>query len=495
MRRPIGRVPIATRNSPAFQVQTAMLDIKTALTFVLFYAALDCVVWLLIWRTQRQLAGVGAIAGGYVLFALGLLLFPYRAPLGIVIANTLINVAQIQLADGFGQFLGQPRWRYAAGAVLIASLVFWTGAMIWFPDESAARIIASCVIALVAFVHMMRTLLRDRSQPRLLRIFTGLGVGLHIAVTTARLVDAAIDPSADIMRSPLQAWYLFEVGAITNFLFFCLLVMVGVRLARDLHRRNQELSREVTQRRSLQDKLSLTLETEVQLRSKQRQVLHIVSHEFRAPLAVIDHAADMIGAMLRRPDQAMDQKLWSIRDSVRRLLRLIDQLVVGDRVDERVMRWDRVAVRDLLTTICRSFGDTEPGGRLQLHIPQEPVWLTADRELMLAALGNVIDNALKYSPPEAPVFISFRREADELEIVVKDRGVGIPDAEIGRVGERFFRASNSKNVPGTGLGLYTVRRLLEYHRGRLELSRASDGGTLAVIKLPLEPAETAALAS
>src|SRR3546814_20188788 len=89
--------------------------------------------------------------------------------------------------------------------------------------------------------------------------------------------------------------------------------------------------------------------------------------------------------------------------------------------------------------------------------------------MLATVLINLIDNAVKYSPDHSLIGIVARATPDAILLSVADRGIGIPPAEAGLIGRRFFRASNTKPATGTGLGLHNARQLLDYHHGRPSL--------------------------
>jgi signal transduction histidine kinase len=105
--------------------------------------------------------------------------------------------------------------------------------------------------------------------------------------------------------------------------------------------------------------------------------------------------------------------------------------------------------------------------------------------MLATVVINLIDNALKYSPDDQPIHIDGRSDFGSIVIQVRDRGIGIPEAEVHKIGRRFFRASNTKAGSGTGLGLYSSRKLLAYHGGTLDLFSNEGGGTTAVARVPL----------
>jgi signal transduction histidine kinase len=111
----------------------------------------------------------------------------------------------------------------------------------------------------------------------------------------------------------------------------------------------------------------------------------------------------------------------------------------------------------------------------------------ADRELIGLALRQLLDNAVKYSPPTSAIEIAAT-VGETVDLSVRNSGPPIPEREQALLGERFYRGSQSRRVPGTGMGLAIVRQIAEAHRGRLSVSSSVQGGTVFTISLPREVA-------
>src|SRR5690606_19654693 len=108
-----------------------------------------------------------------------------------------------------------------------------------------------------------------------------------------------------------------------------------------------------------------------------------------------------------------------------------------------------------------------------------------DLLLMVQVLGNLLDNAIKYSPPGAPLTIQVRQSPPNLEIAVSDRGAGIPEGELTQVFEKFYRASRPQDASGTGLGLSISKGNVDAHGGRIWAEQRRGGGTVVTVTLPL----------
>lgn len=105
--------------------------------------------------------------------------------------------------------------------------------------------------------------------------------------------------------------------------------------------------------------------------------------------------------------------------------------------------------------------------------------------MMGIIFSNVVDNALKYSPPDSAVEISLRASDGQMHLTVMDRGIGLgPDEDRLRLGEKFFRAPNAQETAGMGLGLYTVRKLVSRHGGSITLVPREGGGAIATVTCP-----------
>jgi signal transduction histidine kinase len=96
-----------------------------------------------------------------------------------------------------------------------------------------------------------------------------------------------------------------------------------------------------------------------------------------------------------------------------------------------------------------------------------------------------LDNAIKYSPPGSPIAVSLTTENDQAHVRVEDKGAGIAADERERIFAPFYRASKTRDIPGTGLGLHISRRLAEQHHGRLWLEKVTDSGSIFTLALPL----------
>jgi signal transduction histidine kinase len=124
--------------------------------------------------------------------------------------------------------------------------------------------------------------------------------------------------------------------------------------------------------------------------------------------------------------------------------------------------------------------------RVEVRAPEAGVWVEADRRYLTRALSNLMDNAIKYWPSGGTVVVEIASDAHEATIRVIDHGIGIAAEDQPRLFSRFQRAvPEGVNIPGTGIGLFSVKRIVEAHGGTVNLLSATGQGSIFTIVLPL----------
>lgn len=467
-----------------------MLDLKTIMVVTMAVASLQAVAWIFVWRVWRHLYELKFLAAGFIAIAVGVLMMLLRGqnPTGweIVLHNTIIKLGLVLLAEGLAQFLGQPRYTWIYIVLLLLHTFVWSAVVISDPENIAIRIHSSTIFTVIVMTIMCRALTRDRTQPQLLRWIT---IAILIEYMMASIVQSAIELRlpAGFESSPVladrNAWYLLQGTLFLIALFACLLFMVNSRLSADLREKNVSLQLEVEERRRLEVRLNASLEAERSLRDEQTDFMRVVSHEFRTPLAVIRNAAEMIGLVGNKSPDATRERLIGINEALNRLFSLINRFMTEDR--ESGFQPELIQIGSLIGDVQLHFEMTGRGKRLHFTMEDETFAFRADPDMLATIIINLIDNALKYSPSSQSVDIHARVDRRSITIEIRDRGMGIPAAELGAIGRRFFRASNAKTVVGTGLGLYTAQRLLAYHDGKLQIGPNGQQGTIAIMQLPL----------
>jgi signal transduction histidine kinase len=215
-----------------------------------------------------------------------------------------------------------------------------------------------------------------------------------------------------------------------------------------------------------------------------------VSHELRTPLSLIrGYAETLLHLDLDEDEQrAYIEKIDDVTD---RLSSLVGQILDVTHLQADPLILERAPVL-FASLVARLRGDLAAGGRadrLVVALPADLPALEVDGARVGQVLENLVGNAFKYGPPDGLVTLSTEVVGDRLVVAVEDEGVGIPETERPLVSEPFHRAWNVREsrIPGTGLGLFISRRLVEAHGGRLRFEDRADGraGTRVTFDLPL----------
>jgi len=211
-----------------------------------------------------------------------------------------------------------------------------------------------------------------------------------------------------------------------------------------------------------------------------------VVHELRQPLTVMRGQAQLarrhIGQDPARERGAIDRALAQMD----RMARLIAELQSQSRLSSNALSL-RVVAFDLAGALAAAVAahEYEETARIGFQRPHDAVDVRGDPERIAQILDNLLDNALKYSPPDSPIELSLAVERAEAHVRVADHGVGVAADERTRLFTPFYRTSRTSGVPGTGLGLHISQQLAERHGGRLWLEASSDAGSVFVFALPL----------
>jgi two-component system, OmpR family, sensor histidine kinase KdpD len=221
----------------------------------------------------------------------------------------------------------------------------------------------------------------------------------------------------------------------------------------------------------------------------QRALLNSVSHNLRTPLASVLGVLNTIledASLLDVPTQ--QSLLKTAQSEARQLDWLVQNLLDMTRLEGGAIRAkaEPCDVHDVVAAALRQLGESARSHAILVTIAPGLPLVPMDDVLMVQVLVNLLDNALKYSPGDGPVEIQARLDAGQLEIRVLDQGRGIPEGELERVFDKFYRVAVPGAPRGTGLGLSICKGFVEAHNGRILAKRRTKGGTEIAVFLPLE---------
>jgi two-component system, OmpR family, sensor histidine kinase KdpD len=218
-------------------------------------------------------------------------------------------------------------------------------------------------------------------------------------------------------------------------------------------------------------------------------MIDALAHELKTPLTAIDMAADMLGHTRNISVEQRDDLLEVIQEESRRLRRLMDEAIHLARIDGKRFRLERetVQVDELINAALQSIGDRLSGHTIKLELGSHVPALFVDRELMVQALKQLIDNAAKYSPARSSITITAAETSGLIAVSVRDRGQGLTELEQRRVFDKFYRARRDRSaIQGTGMGLSIAKEIAEAHGGSISVE--SQFGQGARFTITLSPA-------
>ncbi|HET7567511.1 MAG TPA: ATP-binding protein [Gaiellaceae bacterium] len=233
-----------------------------------------------------------------------------------------------------------------------------------------------------------------------------------------------------------------------------------------------------------------TVEELRRLSALRADFVSLVSHELRSPMAAVIGAARTLQDRWRQ--LTADQReafLALIGDETSRLAELVGDVLDTSRIEAGTFsyRFEDVDLRRLVADAVETAGVAQQEVRVVASVPDALPAVRGDRERLRQVLGNLIDNAVKYSPEGGEVRVSASTENGAIRIAVSDEGPGIPEEQQARIFEKFGRADVAGgSKPGTGLGLFIARSIAEAHGGTLEVSSRPSSGATFTITLPAE---------
>jgi histidine kinase len=226
-----------------------------------------------------------------------------------------------------------------------------------------------------------------------------------------------------------------------------------------------------------------------QVETMRRRLIGDVSHELRTPLTAIKGSMEgLIDGILPANDETFQQ----IHAEADRLNRLVDDLQELSRVEARAYPLDirPVDVASLVQTVTKRLAPSFESKRISLDLELTPdlPHILADEDRAIQILINLTGNALQYTPDDGKITISAKRLNSELQISIRDTGIGIPPEHLSHIFDRFYRVDKSRSRQsggGSGIGLTITRALVEAHGGRIWAESPNEQGSAFNFTLPI----------
>lgn len=277
-------------------------------------------------------------------------------------------------------------------------------------------------------------------------------------------------------ESTIQTRMVIEwLGTLVSFAI--LFGMLGVLYRQTIQRQKAE----IIQRRLAQEK---------ELSELKLGFFSMVSHEFRTPLSIILGSAQLLAE--NNNQQADEKKLKNINrilSSAKLMTQLLTDILMLTRAEAGKLECQRKSLD--LEYFCLNLIED-----IQLsNAAKHPINFTSetkishanlDEKLLYSILGNLLSNALKYSPEGTPIDFILSTEQKNVIFQIKDQGIGIDERQLGQVFEPFFRGTNVETIVGTGLGLAVVKKCVELHQGEISIHSELGVGTIFTVKITQE---------
>jgi two-component system sensor histidine kinase KdpD len=222
--------------------------------------------------------------------------------------------------------------------------------------------------------------------------------------------------------------------------------------------------------------------------SLERALLNSISHDLRTPLVSITGA---LGALMDKHSvleaQTREDLLIAAWEEAGRLNRFVGNLLDMTRLESGALKLKQIPcdVQDLIGCALAALEPQIGKRKIEVHVPVGLTLIRMDMVLMVQVLVNLLDNAMKYTQPNSPVEIKAGLAGRTLTLAISDRGPGIPEQELTKVFDKFYRVPVPEGAGGTGLGLSICKGIVEAHGGSIRAKNRDGGGLKMTVTLPV----------
>ena len=258
----------------------------------------------------------------------------------------------------------------------------------------------------------------------------------------------------------------------------------------ELRQKNHYLQSEIVARQCLEEELRNALTKEKELSELKSNIISVVSHEYRTPLATILSSSELLQHYSHQWSEEKRQRHFHrIQSSVHHLTQLVSDVLLLSKAEANKLEFNPSSVE--LVTFCRELleelqltANTQHSISFDSHGSCNSACL--DEKLLRQVVTNLLSNAIKYSPKGGNIQFDLICGDDTATFRIRDQGIGIPAKDQPQLFEAFHRSSNVGSISGTGLGLAIVKRCVDLHKGQITVESEVEVGTTFTITLPVK---------
>jgi signal transduction histidine kinase len=282
-----------------------------------------------------------------------------------------------------------------------------------------------------------------------------------------------------------RQWQWGTIGAIAA----AAIALWIIALRRQVRIQTHELMQTNARLEASQIDLQANLTREKEVSDLKSSFVSMVSHEFRTPLAVILSSTELLRNHAERLNEGTRRtQMDNIIQSTQIMSGMIEEVLVLGKVEDGRMSCTPVPLdlADFAAVLVNEvLSATKHRCPIRLQITDLQEQALADPALLRHIFSNLLSNAVKYSPEGSSVDFSLTSQGSDVVCIVRDRGIGIPEADLARLFQAFHRAGNVGQRSGTGLGLVIVKRCVDLHSGSIQIESLEHGGTTVTVSLPV----------
>ena len=248
-----------------------------------------------------------------------------------------------------------------------------------------------------------------------------------------------------------------------------------------------------SERRQYERELQIARRKAEEALALRSQFLSLASHELKTPLTTVLGYIELFQRRASKENtlNERDQRtLQIIADQMQRLNKMIMSLLDISRIEAGQLSVEQVPL-DVYALVKRVVDDVQAiliERHINVHCSIQPLMIQGDELRLEQVFQNLLQNAAKYSPQNAPIKVEIRQTGSQVRIAVQDSGIGVPNAALPQLFERFYRAKNVDpgKISGLGIGLYVVKEIVELHGGTVTVESSEGEGSTFTVVLPLD---------